>query len=38
MFTRINAYDLVFILTAITFNLLVVCIFVAQKTGGLNLN
>ena len=33
MFTRINAYDLVFVLTAIAFNLLIVGIFVAQKNG-----
>ena len=33
MFTRINAFDLVFVLTAIAFNLLIVCIFVAQKNG-----
>ena len=31
MFTRINAYDLVFVLTAIAFNLLIVGIFVASK-------
>lgn len=33
IFTRINAYDLVFVLTAIAFNLLIVGIFVAQKNG-----
>jgi len=33
MFSRINTYDLVFVLTAIAFNLLIVCIFVAQKNG-----
>ena len=33
MYTRINAFDLVFVLTAIAFNLLIVCIFVAQKNG-----
>jgi hypothetical protein len=33
MLTRINAYDLVFVLTAIAFNLLIVGIFVAQKNG-----
>jgi hypothetical protein len=31
MFTRINAFDLIFVLTAIAFNLLIVGIFVAQK-------
>ena len=33
MFTRINAYDLAFVLTAIAFNLLIVGIFVTQKNG-----
>jgi hypothetical protein len=33
MFTRINTYDLTFVLTAIAFNLLIVGIFVAQKNG-----
>jgi len=33
MFTKINAYDLVFVLTAIVFNLLIVGIFVASKNG-----
>ncbi len=33
MSTRIKAYDLVFVLTAIAFNLLIVGIFVAQKNG-----
>jgi hypothetical protein len=33
MFTRIKAYDLVFVLAAIAFNLLIVGIFVAQKNG-----
>jgi hypothetical protein len=33
MFTGIDAYDLVFVLTAIAFNLLIVGIFVAQKNG-----
>ena len=31
IFTRINAYDLVFVLTAIAFNLLIAGIFIAQK-------
>jgi hypothetical protein len=33
MFTRMNTYDLVFVLTAIAFNLLIVGIFVASKNG-----
>jgi hypothetical protein len=33
MFTRINAYDLTFVLTAIAFNLLIVGVLVAQKKG-----
>jgi hypothetical protein len=33
MFTGISAYDLVFVLTAIAFNLLIAGIFVAQKNG-----
>jgi hypothetical protein len=33
MFAGIDAYDLVFVLTAIAFNLLIVGIFVAQKNG-----
>ncbi len=33
MFTRISAYDLTFVLTAIAFNLLIVGILVAQKNG-----
>jgi hypothetical protein len=33
MFTRINVFDLIFVLTAIAFNLLIVGIFVAQKNG-----
>ena len=37
MFTRINTYDLVFVLTAIAFNLLIVCIFIAQKNGSAKL-
>jgi len=31
MFTRIKAYDLVFVLTAIAFNLLIAGILIAQK-------
>ena len=33
LFTRISIYDLVFVLTAIAFNLLIAGIFVAQKKG-----
>jgi hypothetical protein len=33
MFTRVNTYDLVFVFTAIAFNLLIVGIFVASKNG-----
>jgi hypothetical protein len=33
MFTPLSAYDLLFVLTAIAFNLLIVGIFVAQKHG-----
>ncbi len=33
MFTRINVYGLIFVLTAIAFNLLIVGIFVAYKNG-----
>lgn len=33
MFTRINTYDLAFVLAAIAFNLLIVGIFVASKNG-----
>ena len=31
IFTRVNAYDLVFVLTAIAFNLLIAGVFIAQK-------
>jgi hypothetical protein len=37
LFTRISIYDLVFVLTAIAFNLLIAGIFVAQKKGRLEL-
>jgi hypothetical protein len=37
MFNRLPPYDLVFVLTAIAFNLLIVCIFISQKHGGAKL-
>jgi len=37
MFTQLNAYDLIFMLSAVAFNLLIAAIFVAQKLGRENL-
>jgi hypothetical protein len=33
MFTQLNNFDLIFVLTAVAFNLLIAAIFIAQKLG-----